>query len=178
MVRRKENMCFKIISSDAASGSKDPDILEDSVVRFSSRWASKGYPEPLRMIRYHSVEKDEIFSFLTNHLSMPASLVAAAYRNRWLIEVFFKWVKQHLNIETFYGRSANAVSLQIYTAVITYCMVARLANQFSLRCSNYELLRALGISLTERIHLVDWIKSFQTGVLPAKSEFWGQSLFD
>lgn len=178
VVRRKENMCFNMISSDAEAGQKDPYVLEDCVVRFSSRWASKGYPEPLRMIRYYSVEKDEIFNFLTNNFKMSASLVATAYKNRWLIEVFFKWVKQHLHIETFYGYSANAVSMQIYTAVITYCMVARLADQFCLRCSNYELLRALGVSLTERIYLGDWIKSFQNNVQPDKNEIWGQSLFD
>ena len=178
VVRMKKNMCIDMIFSDNDANHRDPCVLDDSTVVFTSRWARQGYPEPLRMIRYYSTEKNETFTFLTNNFDLPAAMVAVAYKNRWMIEVFFKWVKQHLHIEMFYGCSANAVSIQIYTAVITYCMVARLADQFSLRCSNYELLRALGVSLTERIHLTDWIKYFQNGVFPDKNERWEKSLFD
>lgn len=178
VVRKKGNMCVEIISSDKDANSKDTCVLDDSIIQFTSRWARQGYPEPLRMIRYYSVEKNETFCFLTNSFDMPAHMVAYAYKNRWMIEVFFKWVKQHLHIETFYGYSANAVSIQIYAAVITYCMIAKLADQFSLSCSNYELLRALGVSLTERIHLVDWIESFKVNTALDKQQIDYPSLFD
>ncbi|MDE6378346.1 MAG: IS4 family transposase [Duncaniella sp.] len=178
VVRKKENMCFQIISSDTDASLRNPSVLSDSTICFTSRIARRGYPEPLRLICYYNKDKDEILSFMTNNFDMPAILVADAYRNRWIIEVFFKWVKQHLHIETFYGFSANAVSIQIYTAVITYCMVAKLADQFKLRCSNYELLRALGVSLTEKIYLDEWIKSFQARDISPGIEIWGKSLFD
>ena len=178
VVRKKENMCFRIISSDTDASLRNPSVLSDSTICFTSRVARRGYPEPLRLICYYNKDKDEILSFMTNNFDMPAILVADAYRNRWMIEVFFKWVKQHLHIETFYGFSANAVSIQIYTAVITYCMVAKLADQFKLRCSNYELLRALGVSLTEKIYLAEWIKSFQARDISPGIEIWGKSLFD
>lgn len=178
IVRKKDNMCIDIIKSDTEANRRNTNVLDDSIVRFTSRWASRGYPEPLRLIRYYSEEKNETFSFLTNNFEIPAVMVARAYKNRWMIEAFFKWVKQHLHIETFYGCSANAVSIQIYTAVITYCMVARIADQFSLKCSNYELLRALGVSLTEKIYLSEWIKSFQAGEFSSENEKWSKSLFD
>ena len=178
IVRKKENMRIDTIKSDIEANHKNPSVLEDSIVRFTSRWASQGYPEPIRLIRYYSTEKNETFSFLTNNLDIPAAMVAYAYKNRWMIETFFKWVKQHLHIETFYGRSANAVSIQIYTAVITYCMVARIADQFRLKCSNYELLRAIGVSLTEKTYLSEWVKSFQFGEFSSKYEIWSKSLFD
>ena len=178
VVRKKENMCFRIINSDTDASLRNPSVLSDSTICFTSRIARRGYPEHLRLICYYNKDKDEILSFMTNNFDMPAILVADAYRNRWMIEVFFKWVKQHLHIETFYGFSANAVSIQIYTAVITYCMVAKLADQFKLRCSNYELLRALGVSLTEKIYLDEWIKSFQARDFSPGIEIWGKSLFD
>ncbi len=129
------------------------------------------------MVRYYSKEKNDTLCFLTNHFDMSAEMVAYAYKTRWMIEVFFKWVKQHLHIETFYGCSANAVSIQIYTAVITYCMVALVADQFKLPCSNYELLRALGVSLTERVYLSDWIEAFKNASLVAEPKNDYPSLF-
>ncbi len=177
VVRKKGNMCISIISSDKDANAKAPCVLDDSIIRFTSRWASQGYPEPLRMVRYYSKEKNDTLCFLTNHFDMSAEMVAYAYKNRWMIEVFFKWVKQHLHIETFYGCSANAVSIQIYTAVITYCMVALVADQFKLPCSNYELLRALGVSLTERVYLSDWIEAFKNATLMDKPKNDYPSLF-
>ena len=178
VVRRKDNMRIAIIRSDKDANRKDRNVLDDSIIRFTSRCASHGYPEPLRMVSYYSTEKNDTLVFLTNNFDMPATIVAIAYKNRWMIEVFFKWVKQHLHIENFYGYSANAVSIQIYTAVIAYCMVARIADQFKLQCSNYEFLRALGVSLTEKTYLVDWMKSFQKNGHTDKYEMDIPTLFD
>ena len=178
VVRRKDNMRISVLRSDKEANRKDSNVLDDSIVRFTSRWACQGYPEPLRMVSYYSTEKNDTLVFLTNNFDLPATIVAFAYKNRWMIETFFKWVKQHLHIENFYGYSANAVSIQIYTAVIAYCMVAKVADQFNLTCTNYEFLRALGVSLTEKIYLVDWIKSFQKNDCADNNEKSILSLFD
>lgn len=160
IVRKKENMRLECVSSDEGANARCPPVLKDSRVRFVSRWAMKGYPQELRMVSYYSPEKNAVLTFLTNNFDMDAELVAYAYRNRWAIETFFKWIKQHLHIESFFGHSANAVSIQVYCAVIAFCMIAMCADEHEVRCSNYELLRALGVSLTERIHLCDWIREF------------------
>lgn len=125
VVRRKENMCIGVISSDPCANSKNTNVISDNVIKFTSRWAKTGYPDPLRMICYSSITKNRVLSFLTNNFEAPAEIIAYAYKNRWAIELFFKWIKQHLHIERFYGTSINAVAIQIYTA-ITYCMVAKL----------------------------------------------------
>lgn len=136
-------------------------MISDNVIRFTSRWAKTGYPQSLRMVCYYSSEKNKVLTYLTNNFDVPAEIIALAYKNRWAIELFFKWIKQHLYIETFYGTSLNAVSIQIYTAITTYCLVVKFADQFKLKCSIYELFRALGVSLTERTYLIDWVKSFE-----------------
>lgn len=161
VVRKKENMCIEIISSDPDANSKNIHVISDNVIRFTSRWAKTGYPQSLRMVCYYSSEKNKVLTYLTNNFDVPAEIIALAYKNRWAIELFFKWIKQHLYIETFYGTSLNAVSIQIYTAITTYCLVAKFADQFKLKCSIYELFRALGVSLTERTYLIDWVKSFE-----------------
>lgn len=161
VVRKKENMCIEIISSDPDANSKNIHVISDNVIRFTSRWAKTGYPQSLRMVCYYSSEKNKVLTYLTNNFDVPAEIIALAYKNRWAIELFFKWIKQHLYIETFYGTSLNAVSIQIYTAITTYCLVAKFADQFKLKCSIYELFRVLGVSLTERTYLIDWVKSFE-----------------
>ena len=178
VVRRKENMKVETLQEDAGANSRDERVLGDCMVRFTSRRAGKGYPENLRMISYYSPEKNETLCFLTNNFEIPASMIAYAYRNRWLIEMFFKWVKQHLHIESFYGCSANAVSIQIYTAVITYCIIAAFADRFAIKCTTYELFRALGVSLTEKIFLSDWAQSFKDNNFAVRTENEPPSLFD
>lgn len=171
-------MSIRIISSEPKANSKNISVISDNVIRFTSRWAKTGYPDSLRMVCYYSIEKNKVLTFLTNNFDAPADIIAFAYKNRWAIELFFKWIKQHLHIETFFGTSLNAVSIQIYTAIITYCLVAKFADQFKLKCSTYELLRALGVSLTEKIHLIDWIKSFEKGPSKELTQFHTPSLFE
>jgi transposase len=92
---------------------------------------------------------------LTNNLTATASLISELYRNRWSVELFFKWVKQHLRIKKFWGTSENAVRVQIYCAIITYCLVAIVQHGMKLERSIYEVLQILGISLTDKTHLRD-----------------------
>ena len=93
--------------------------------------------------------------FLTNDFEIPALVVAELYRNRWSIELFFKWLKQHLKIKKFWGTSENAVRIQIYCAIITYCLVVIVKHDMKLERSVYEILQIIGISLTDKTHLRD-----------------------
>ncbi|MDM8325874.1 transposase, partial [Bacteroides gallinaceum] len=93
--------------------------------------------------------------FLTNNLDASAELISSLYRNRWSVELFFKWIKQHLRIKRFWGTSENAVRIQIYCAIITYCLVAIVQHDMKLERSIYEVLQILGISLTDKTHLCD-----------------------
>ena len=95
------------------------------------------------------------YIFLTNNLDASAELISRLYRNRWSVELFFKWIKQHLKIKRFWGTSENAVRIQIYCAIITYCLVAIVQHDMKLERSIYETLQILGISLTDKTHLRD-----------------------
>ena len=130
-------------------------VLSDSTIEFTVYKSSKDYPIPLRRVVYYDEEQDRTFVFLTNNFILPALIVAELYRNRWSIELFFKWLKQHLKIKKFWGTSENAVRIQISVAIITYCLVAIIQHDMDLKRSTYEVLQILSISLTDKTHLRD-----------------------
>ena len=147
LVRIKKNMVYKTICSHPVTGIR---ILSDEVICFTSRWASQGYPSELRMVTYYSPERNHTFRFITNHMSIEASTLALLYLYRWEIEQFFKWIKQHLRIINFYGHSENAVIIQIYTAYITYCLLAITANDLNFKGSLYDFANMVSTCLTEK----------------------------
>ena len=130
-------------------------VVSDVTGCFSGYKSSKVYPEELRRVVYVDPEEGKTYIFLTNNLTAKAELVCELYRNRWSVELFFKWVKQHLRIKRFWGTSENAVRIQIYCAIITYCLVAIVRHDMQLERSIYEILQILGISLTDKTHLRD-----------------------
>lgn len=130
-------------------------VLSDAEIELTGYYPSKYYPKRLRLIRYWDEEQGREFLFLTNAIGLPALLVAELYKNRWQIELFFKWLKQHLRIKKFWGTSENAVKIQIYVAVITYCLVAVVQHDMHLERSTYEVLQILSISLTDKTNLRD-----------------------
>lgn len=136
-------------------------VLMDNTIRFSSRWAKLGYSDELRLIRFYSVEKNRVIVFVTNNFDMDAATIALLYKYRWQIELFFRWVKQHLRIKSFYGTSANAVMTQIYIALISYCILAIAAEEVEFKGSIYEFANIISVSLTEKIILKDLIKRVQ-----------------
>ena len=99
-------------------------ILKDAEVKLTGYLSEKKYPESFRLIRFYDEEEDREFTFLTNAKHLSAQEVADLYQKRWLIELFFKWIKQHLKIKKFWGTTENAVRIQISVAIITYCLVA------------------------------------------------------
>ena len=152
VVRAKKNLKYKQISWKRRL---PKNVLSDSIIEFTVYKSSKDYPIPLRRVVYHDEEQDREFVFLTNDFELPAIVVAELYRNRWSVELFFKWLKQHLKIKKFWGTSENAVRIQIYCAIIIYCLVVIIKHDMKLERSVYEILQIIGISLTDKTHLRD-----------------------
>ena len=130
-------------------------VVSDVIGCFTVYKSSKDYPEKLRKLIIENPEDGTRYIFLTNSLDASAELISSLYRNRWSVELFFKWIKQHLRIKKFWGTSENAVRIQIYCAIITYCLAAIVQHDMKLERSVYEVLQIPGISLTDKTHLCD-----------------------
>lgn len=125
-------------------------LLCDQTIVLTGQHSPRDYPMPLRRVRFRDPETGKTLTFLTNNLALSALTIAALYRCRWKVELFFKWIKQHLRIKAFFGTSENAVKTQIWTAISTYVLVAILAKRLDLKVTLYELLQILSLSLFER----------------------------
>lgn len=130
-------------------------VLSDAIGYMDGLLTMSKYPEKIRRIIYLDSEFDRKFIFFTNALDISALKVAELYHNRWQIELFFKWLKQHLKIKKFWGETENAVRIQIYTAITAYCMMAIVQKKMGVERSIYEMLQLVSISLTETICLKD-----------------------
>src|SRR5216684_9184207 len=117
-------------------------------------YSSKGYPARLRRIRYWDAQQKKRLVFLTNNFALPASVIAQLYRRRWHVELFFKWIKQHLRIKVFYGTSENAVKTQIWIAVCSYLLVAILKKRHALEPSLFQILQVLSVTLFEKVPIL------------------------
>lgn len=148
VVRAKSNLRFKRIYSQKVD--KNTGVQNDQIGKLTGFYVSKDYPEKLRKVKYYDNETNRTFVFLTNNMTLTAQEVAFLYKNRWQIELFFKWIKQHLKIKSFWGTSENAVRIQIYSAITTYCLVSIVKNELKIHRSTYEILQVLGISLLDK----------------------------
>ena len=135
------------------------------------------YPEVLRRIEYYDDEQDRVFVFLTNALSLDALEVANLYKSRWKIELFFKWMKQHLNIQRFWGETENAVRIQIYAAITAYCMVAIIQHETRTELSIYEVLETASMVLTDKTPLYDLLCNSNDNIDNELDESSGPTLF-
>ena len=129
VVRAKQNLKFKCVKWKRRM---PENVLGDAEIEFAEEASFKKYPEKLRLVRFHDNEQNRDFAFLTNDFSLPSLKVADLYRNRWQVELFFKWLKQHLKIKKFWGVTENAVRIQMSVAIITYCLVAVVRNELKL----------------------------------------------
>ena len=129
-------------------------ILSDAQIELTD-YSSKHYPETLRLVRYWDEESKREFTYLTNAKHLTAQQIADLYKSRWQVELFFKWLKQHLRIKRFWGTSENAVRIQVYVAIITFCLVAIMQHDMKLNRSTYEVLQILNLSLTDTTPLVE-----------------------
>ena len=149
ITRAKDNMnCRRVKSmpSDKPNG-----VLCDQYVLLNNYYAAIDYPEKLRRIKFYDTESGKAFIFLTNNFYLKATEIAQLYKHRWKIELFFKWIKQHLKIKSFWGQSENAVKTQVWIAVAIYVLVAIAKKKFMLKQSLYEILQILSISIFERM---------------------------
>lgn len=153
IMRAKENFKFVRISSRKID--KTTGIKCDQTVRLKNNKVSLAYPEVIRRLKYFDDELKMEFVFITNNFEISALDVAHLYKYRWTIELFFKWIKQHLKVKTFWGYSFNAVKTQIYIAMITYLLVALVKYQLKLKQSQYEILQILSISLLCKTPLIE-----------------------
>ena len=150
VVRAKSNLQYKCVRWKRRL---PKNILTDAEIELTVCKSRKDYPENLRLVRYYDEEQDREFMFLTNAMDLTAQQVADLYKNRWQIELFFKWLKQHLKIKKFWGTTENAVRIQISAAITAYCLVAILQNDMQLKRSTYEVLQILSMSLTDKTPL-------------------------
>jgi hypothetical protein len=145
--RAKENIQYEAISCTEVD--KTAGIISDQIVKLTGYISSRKYPEEFRLVIYEDFETSVVYSFMTNDFNLPALTIAELYRERWKIELFFKWIKQHLRIKTFFGTSENAVKTQILIAVSTYVLIAIVKKRALLPHSLYELLQILSLAMFE-----------------------------
>jgi len=148
IIRTKENVLFQRRYShpvDKATG-----VRSDHTVILTTIESTKAYPDPLRRVSYLDIEHQHRLKFLTNNFQLPALMIAQIYKCRWQVELFFKWIKQHLRIKAFYGTSDNAVKTQIWIAVSVYMLVAIVRKRLGLEMSLYQILQIFNITLLEQ----------------------------
>ena len=150
VVRAKTNLQYKCVKWKRRM---PKNILSDAEIELTVYNSRKDYPDNLRLVRYYDEEQDREFMFLTNAMDLTAQQIADLYKNRWQIELFFKWLKQHLKIKKFWGTTENAVRIQIAAAITAYCLVAIVLHDMKLKRSTYEVLQILSISLTDKTPL-------------------------
>jgi Domain of unknown function (DUF4372)/Transposase DDE domain len=135
-------------------------LRSDQTIRLKSFYPAHGYPDPLRRIRYHDAETGKILVFLTNNFFLPALTIAQLYRCRWQVELFFKWIKQHLRIKKFYGLSPNAVETQLWIAISVYVLLAIVRKRLGLEISLYPMTQILSVTLLEKMPILHALSRF------------------
>jgi hypothetical protein len=152
VTRPKSNSCFRRRYSFPVD--KSTGLRFDQIVVLSGVHSCQDYPDPLRRIGYTDLETGLRLDFITNNLVLPALTIARLYRSRWQVELFFKWIKQHLRIKAFYGTSENAVKTQVWIAISVYVLVAILKKRLCIQHSPYTILQILGITLFEKMPIL------------------------
>ena len=148
VVRTKKNVVLQRRYSHAVD--KSTGVRSDQTVILTAAKSAKAYPDPLRRVSYFDAATNKRLCFLTNNFTLPALTIARIYKSRWQIELFFKWIKQHLRIKKFYGTSENAVKTQIWIAVSVYLLVAIVRKRLGLEASLYQILQILSVTLFEK----------------------------
>jgi transposase len=151
VIRAKSNLKFRRVYSHPID--KSTGLRCDQTIRLTGFYPAKEFPQKLRRIKYYDSQSGRTFVFLTNNFLLPATTIANLYRCRWQVELFFKWIKQHLKIKAFYGTSENAVKTQIWIAVSVYVLVAIVKKRLKLDISLYTILQILSVTVFNRTPL-------------------------
>ena len=149
VTRAKDNMNYRRLYSHPKDKTKG--VLYDQTILLNNYYASKDYPDKMRMIKFRDEQTGKELIFITNNFHLKATEIAQLYKHRWKIELFFKWIKQHLKIKSFWGQSENAVKTQVWIAVAVYVLVAIAKKKFKLNQSLYEILQILSISIFDKM---------------------------
>ena len=168
VIRGKSNLLFHRIYSrpvDKATG-----LRCDQTVTLVAPKAKKDYPQHLRRIKFHDTESNKDLVFITNNFDLPALTIAELYRCRWQVELFFKWIKQHLRIKRFYGTSENAVKTQIWIAISVYVLVAIVKKRLKIEASLYTILQILSLTLFEKTPLNQLLKNMELQMNPTEKD--------
>ena len=160
VIRAKSNMACRRIYSHAVD--KSTGLRCDQTIALTGPKASKDYPPHLRRIKFYDAKHDKQLVFLTNNFNLPALTIAQLYRCRWQVELFFKWIKQHLRIKAFYGATENAVKTQIWIAITVYVLVAIVKKRLTIEASLYTILQILSLTLFEKIPLDQLLKNMES----------------
>jgi len=157
VVRTKSNVLLQRRYSHPVD--KSTGVRSDHTVILTATGSAKAYPDPLRRVSYLDAETRKRFKFLTNNFTLPALTIAQIYKSRWQVELFFKWIKQHLRIKAFYGTSENAVKTQIWIAVSVYVVVAIIRKRLDLEASLYQILQILSVTLFEKTPILQALEA-------------------
>jgi hypothetical protein len=156
VVRTKENVLLERRYSHPVD--KRTGVRSDQTVILTAITSAKAYPETLRRVSFYDNETDKSLKFLTNNFVLPALTIAQIYKSRWQVELFFKWIKQHLRIKAFFGTSENAVKTQIWVAVSVYVLVAVVRKRLGLEASLYQILQILSLTLFEKTPILQTLQ--------------------
>ncbi len=152
VTRAKINLQFMVVKSKKLTiNQKEAGLKCDQTIRLTVTKSKKEYPEKLRRIKYKDIETGKIYTFLTNNFELDALIIAALYKQRWQIELFFKWIKGHLKIKTFWGHSENAVKMQIWIAICSFLLVAIAKKQYKIEQTIYEMLQVISVCAFDKI---------------------------
>jgi len=163
VTRTKDNIQAQLVQEftvDTSAG-----LISDRHVRLTGLNSAKRYPEALRCVRFTDPETNKTLEFLTNNFALPAITICSLYKQRWQVELFFKWIKQHLRIKSFYGTTENAVKTQVWIAISTYVLIAIMKKRLNLQHSLYEILRVLDLNMFEIVPIADLL-----GQIPNESQ--------
>ncbi len=156
VIMAKSNFHFNRLYSQPVDRSTD--LICDQTILLSGFYSYQEYPNKLRRIRYYDKEQNKRLTFLTNNFILPPMTIAQIYKSRWQIELFFKWIKQHLRIKSFYGTSENAVKTQIWIAISIYVLIAIVKKQLKINLSLYTFLQIMSISVFEKAHILQLVR--------------------
>ena len=164
VVREKQRMVYEVVEDKRYNNPKTG-VMSDTMIKLTGQKTKKQYYKPLRRIVFYDKEKNRTFVFYTNNTEVSAEDVALLYKYRWSVELFFKWMKQHLRIKEFYGTTENAVKIQVYAAITTYCLVSIIETEMAEKMTTYEVLRVLSTSLLIKMPLRQLLSSCQEELL-------------
>ena len=163
VIRAKSNLKFRRIYSHHVD--KSIGLRCDQTIMFTGFYASQRYPEKLRRIKFYDAKTKKHLVFLTNNFHLPAFTITELYRYRWQVELFFKWIKQHLRIKSFFGTSDNAVKTQVWIAVSVYVLIAIIKKQLKIKASLYSMLQILSLTMFETTPLNQLLTGFDKNMI-------------